>query len=153
MAAISTPALQQTYLGTDGAGGQSVVAGHHRDLDPGAVALRDRCRHLGSRRVEKTHDPDVGHVALEVLAAGGLALIQVADGEGERPVAARGEIGVELVQPLAQCFVHRHGPASHKRLRAQADDDVGPALHVGDAPPVALVDRGHSLALRVEGDL
>ena len=53
-----------------------MVAGDHGDVDAGVVALLDRLRDLGARRVDEPHDADEGQVALELLALVGLVGVE-----------------------------------------------------------------------------
>ena len=109
-----------------------MVAGDHRDLDAGVVALLDRRGHLAPRRVEQAEDADVGHGPLELLSLVGLVRIQVAERECERAVAGRRQPGVRLVQARAQSVVHLHGLAAQQRVGAQGQHHVRAALHVGE---------------------
>ncbi len=73
--------------------------------------------------------------------------------EGERAVAVRGELLVVLTQRFAACVVQLDDFSAHECAGAQREDDVGAALHERDALVLALVDRGHALALGVERHL
>ncbi len=130
-----------------------MVAGDHRDLDAGVVALLDGLRDFRARGIHQAHDADERQVALELLALVGLVSVELSHAEGERAVPRGGELLVGRGEPGAQLLGHGNVLAAQARARAQREHDVGAALHVGDATAVDSVHGGHALALGVERHL
>ena len=129
--------LDQPDLEPDRAGRQRVVAGDHSHVDPGAVALVDRLGHLRPRRVQDRGDADVGQVALELLALGGLVGRERAHGEW-RACGTRSRRGPRLSRRAARAAPRSSVPSR----RAVARTCTGASTT--SAPPFMYATRSSS---------
>ena len=96
--------VEQADVGGDGACRQRVVAGHHGDVDAGAVALGDGGADFLARRIDHAENPDVRQVALHLrrrLLRRVVLGPEVTQRERQRAVPAGGELGVRRLDCVA----------------------------------------------------
>ena len=138
----------------DGHGGVLVVAGDHDGADAGHPAFLDGLVDLRPAGINHAVEADQDHVMLQRVRGAVLRHRRIL------PVSARqhaqGLVGVgfvDLPDLVPDGLRHGDDPAVLQIPGTAVQNDVGSALGVLDEAVFLFVDRGHHLAVRVEGSL
>ena len=145
-------ALQDAELAGDGLRRHGVIAGDHDDPDAGPFAACHGILGLRSRRVDHAGQPEEGHPGLRGFERrAGLAR------HAQYPQGLVGQLAGGFHQPFARRFVQwlvvQGAVPGRQHMCTGSEDDFRRALGERDNSLRCLVQGGHPLRFRGEGDL